>query len=146
MDYIFFCTAVFVFICVLLIYLGEKSISGQQLDVNEKFKAVKDFYNCPLAAKYFGNIQNRFNVWQFCMCGSSVVALVTIFFLIVLRKVSTSSFSFANVLIISMYFFLATFITLYKFLNCVLYRICGQDTCAMSYFDQPNPEPPVSFR
>ena len=125
--YIILILLVLVFIGMTI--FGALRLNKQQSKFNKEFKKVDDMKSCPNTAKYFAKIQSSYNTWPLAFIASAVFSMVILFLMICINLLSSNKIPEEYIVIITFFVLLGSFTSVYKIENCIMARLCGQESC-----------------
>ncbi len=122
-------------VLAILCEIGLNDLAKQQLRINQRFEEIDDGDKCPEFGAYLAYTQATFNTYPFAIAISTATALFTLLFLLIIRN-GNSAVHIPNntIVLLCMISMFLSFIGTYKLLNCVIGRLCGQDSCSAPYF------------
>ena len=127
---------IYYIILILLVLLfigmtifGSIRLNKQQCRFNKEFKKVDDMKSCPTTAKYFAKIQSSYNTWPLAFIASAVFSMTILILLVCINLLSSNKIPKEYIVIITLFVLLGSFTTVYKIENCIMARLCGQESC-----------------
>ena len=121
----------------MLSEMGMNRLTEQQSVFNSQYRHVKDAGECPQFVEYLSTFQSTFNTYPFGLAVAGSSGLMVLLFLLLIKNLSPTSISNSAIYIICFVNTIITFAWVYKILNCILGRMCGEDSCTSQYFHNP---------
>ena len=112
---------------------GVRILSQQQTSLNHHYYSVQDMQGCPEYVAYLTHFQSMFGTYPYAMAVAGANSLI-LFALLACVHMCIPSLHLNVALLVCIIVFLSTFIWIYKMMNCVLGRMCGQEYCSKRFF------------
>ena len=132
----------FVFVPVLTTLIGLLVHSANYIELNQalvqrEWDKVQDMDRCPRAGNYFAWFSGNFNTWPFAFVSASMMGILLIALCVGYNLLVTQEHRIRPAMIFVACAILVptNMMMTYKFMNCVLSRLCNFDSCHK--FDDP---------